>query len=297
MESTDRNAQLALKKLTDAPQSFELSQAFLVAQAVFLSGQHQEKDFWLAFLKLKVSPSLQFAASPIVAVEQSDTELIMHLSCLGLLGTQGVLTEAYPALKPNSVFANFIAAFEHRFQVLLQQAAFSDLLAFKQVQGRFHTFIQSVALSLLPEASHFASSFIDQNRSGQAYVRLLQYYFNLPVRLHSLRGGFERLPDGELSRLNDNSPHNRLGCGFVIGRRVFLPASTLTCEVGPVDYSQILCWRTGGAALAEFIKITQAYFQGRVKIKLKLVIATDSVPVFVLSSRANKHLSRNAYLI
>jgi type VI secretion system protein ImpH len=128
-----------------------------------------------------------------------------------------------------------------------------------------------------------------QPHSLHGLERLLNCHFHVPVRVHPLQGRWLPLDDTQttqLGRLN-----SELGCGMVLGQRVWDQQAALIVELGPLDHQSFRAFLPNGSSWPELRAMIAFYTQNDVIIDVRLRVNAKQVAPTKLSGANRVSLS------
>lgn len=255
-------------------------------------------------------PSLAFPASEIQSLDAKPGELArMTVNFLGLTGPLGALPQWYTGLIAERLRANdkgprdFLDIFNHRFLSLFYQAWEKYRFAVAYERGELDRF-SHLLLDLIgmgtdglqdrqavpDEAFLFFSGVLAQRpRSAKALESILAEYFQVPVEVQQLLGGWFRLDPATECCLGDReSSSEQLGQGAVAGDEVWDQQARARIKLGPLSMSQYLEFLPNGSAFAPLRALTRFFSNDEIDFDVQLVLDRAEVPACELGSTGDE---------
>ncbi len=220
----------------------------------------------------------------------------------GIAGPNGPLPQPYGqwvlsnSAEGDSAMEAFLNIFNHQVNVLRylirsrthlnlndappEDARWAQYLA--AVQGLSEHAFESLLDRKLPRAAHllgFGGVLSDRHVSLPHVCNALSALLRLPVQLHSFRGEWLPLPNGERAQLR-NRGADRLGAGKVLGQRVWQQHAGVTFEIGPLDwdtFNRLLPLPTMGNRHAELRALSLYTTDRRWTLAFRLVLDEDAI--------------------
>lgn len=255
-------------------------------------------------------PSLAFPASEIQSLEwQEDRPHSITVNFFGLTGPLGALPHWYTGLilerlrSGDRTLRDFLDIFNHRFLSLFYQAwekyrfaipyergeldRFSGLLldligiGTKGLQGR-----QAVA----DDAFLYFSGILGQRpHSAKALQLILEEYFEVPVEVQQLLGGWFPLDSATECHLGDReTPSEQLGKGAVAGGEVWDQSARARIKLGPLSLSQYLDFLPDGSAFQALRALTRFFSNDEIDFEVQLVLRREEVPPCDLGAEGDR---------
>lgn len=221
----------------------------------------------------------------------------MEVRFFGLLGPNGPLplhlTEFVRGRAQHAgdlAPARFLDIFHHRFLAMFYRAwaqAQPTVNLDRPRQDRFALY--AGALCGLGDASlrqrdkvqdcaklYFSGLLARQVRNADGLAAILSGYFRVPVALEQHVGHWMALPEEGRTRLAGVA--NKLGCGAILGRRVWDRQYKFRLCLGPLDREQYEDFLPGGAALPKLTAWVRQYLCFEFEWDVRLVLRRDQVP-------------------
>lgn len=254
--------------------------------------------------------SLAFPASEIQSLDAKPGEPAgMTVNFLGLTGPLGALPQWYTGLIADRLRANdkgprdFLDIFNHRFLSLFYQAWEKYRFAVAYERGELDRF-SHLLLDLIgmgtgglqdrqavpDEAFLFFSGVLAQRpRSAKALESILAEYFQVPVEVQQLLGGWFRLDPATECCLGDReSSSEQLGQGAVAGDEVWDQQARARIKLGPLSMSHYLEFLPNGSAFAPLRALTRFFSNDEIDFDVQLVLDRTEVPPCELGSSGDE---------
>ncbi|HXN50541.1 MAG TPA: type VI secretion system baseplate subunit TssG [Candidatus Acidoferrum sp.] len=250
--------------------------------------------------------SLAFPASEIQSLDAKGAEPArMSVNFMGLTGPLGALPQWYTGLVAERLRANdkglrdFLDIFNHRFVSLFYQAWEKYRFAIAYERGELDRF-SHILLDLIgmgtvglqdrqavpDEAFLFFSGMLAQRpRSAKALESIVAEYFQVPVEVQQLLGGWFRLDPATECCLGDReSASEQLGQGAVTGNEVWDQQARARIKLGPLSMSQYLEFLPNGSAFEPLRALTRFFANDEIDFEVQLVLHRSEVPACELGS-------------
>ena len=255
------------------------------------------------------NPSLAFPASEIQSLEWDEKKPHhMTVNFLGLTGPLGALPQWYTGLVADRVRAgdktlrDFLDIFNHRFLSLFYQAWEKYRFPIAYERGELDRFSR-LLLDLIgmgtdglqdrqavpDEAFLFFAGILGQRpHSAKALELILTEYFEVPVEVQQLLGGWFRLDTATACRLGDReTPSEQLGMGAVAGNEVWDQGARARIKLGPLSLSQYLDFLPTGSAYQALRGLTRFFSNDEIDFEVQLVLERTEVPACELGSEGD----------
>jgi type VI secretion system protein ImpH len=125
---------------------------------------------------------------------------------------------------------------------------------------------------------YFTGLLARQVRNRDGLVALLTVYFCIPVHIEEFVGHWMNLPAHDRTELNGAGPNAQLGCGAVLGARVWDRQHKFRIWLGPLTLSQYESFLPGGRAIDELLTWVRQYSSLEFEWDVRLVLARAEVP-------------------
>src|SRR5260370_41617298 len=245
-------------------------------------------------------PSLAFPASEIQSLGWDENKPHqVTVNFLGLMGPVGALPQWYTGLIADRVrsgdktLRDFLDIFNHRFLSLFYQAWEKYRFPIAYERGELDRFSR-LLLDLIgmgtdglqerqavpDEAFLFFAGILGQRpHSAKALELILNEYFEVPVELQQLLGGWFRLDPATECRIGDReTPSEQLGMGAVAGDEVWDQGARARIKLGPLSLSQYLDFLPTGSAYQELRGLTRFFSNDEIDFEGQLVLERADVP-------------------
>jgi type VI secretion system protein ImpH len=246
-------------------------------------------------------PSLNFPASEIQSLEwQEDQPHRVTVNFFGVTGPLGALPHWYTSLVIERLRAgdrtlrDFVDIFNHRFLSLFYQAWEKYRFAIPYERGELDRF-SGLLLDLIglgtaglqdrqavPDEAflYFAGILGQRPHSAKALELILEEYFEVPVEVQQLLGGWFRLDPATECRLGEReSPSEQLGLGAVAGAEVWDQGARARVKLGPLSLSEYLDFLPNGTAFQALRALTRFFSNDEIDFDVQLVLKREEVPV------------------
>ena len=254
-------------------------------------------------------PSLAFPASEIQSLGWNESKPHqMTVNFLGLAGPLGALPQWYTGLIADRLRAgdktlrDFLDIFNHRCLSLLYQAweKYRFPIAYERGElDRFsHLLLDLIGMgteglqerqAVPDEAFLFLAGIIAQRpRSAKALELILNEYFEVPVEVQQLLGGWFRLDAATECLLGDRETSSeQLGEGAVAGNEVWDQGARARIKLGPLSLSQYLEFLPTGSAFQPLRALTRFFSNDEIDFEVQLVLDRAEVPACELGSEGD----------
>jgi len=255
-------------------------------------------------------PSLAFPASEIQSLDwNEDDPHKITVNFFGLTGPIGALPQWYTGLiyerlrAGDKTLRDFLDIFNHRFLSLFYRAWEKYRFAIPYERGGQDRF-SGLLLDLIGLGTdglqdrqavedeaflYFAGILGQRPHSAKALQLILEEYFEVPVEVQQLLGGWFRLDPATECRLGDReSPSEQLGQGAVAGAEVWDQGARARIKLGPLSLSQYLDFLPTGSAFQPLRALTRFFSNDEIDFEVQLVLRREEVPVCDLGSEGDE---------
>ena len=252
------------------------------------------------------NPSLAFPASEIQSLQwNQEAPHQVTVNFFGLTGPIGVLPQWYTTLITERLRAgdrtlrDFLDILNHRFISLFYQAWEKYRFPIAYERGEMDRFSR-LLLDLIGMGTEglqdrqavpddaflfFAGILAQRPRSAKALQLLLEEYFEVPVEVQQLLGGWFKLDDATQCRPGDrDTPSEQLGLGAVAGDEVWDQGARARIKLGPLTLSQYLDFLPNGSAYQALRALTRFFSNDEIDFEVQLVLKREEVPACELGS-------------
>lgn len=320
------SSQRPLRELLDREGwSFDFYQAVKVLQAMAATERSELSmgesiDPRREAVRFRSRVGLDFPATDVEAVELPRTPVqpaSMEVNFMGLAGISGPLPDWVTELvmdrtrDGDTVLRDFLDLFNHRLISLLFRGRkkYRPALTHTSPHGTRAARVGFALLglgvpalqnrmgvpdrALLPYAGLLAGP-----RSQIGLERLLEGYFQVPVKVQPFQGDWWRLADHEVTRLGRLDGQNaRLGEGAVLGRRVRDQQTALEIRLGPLTLRQHREFLPNGRRHQALDSLTRFYLGWEYDFRFRLEISARRVPPIRLGAGRDVRLGWTSWLI
>lgn len=289
-------------RLREEPYRFEFFQAIRLLERVFPNRKPLGR-FTLPseeVARLGAYPSLGFPASEIQHVDwPEDKAPFMAVNFMGSTGRQGPLPHSYTTLILDRLRAgdrtlrDFLDLFHHRMLSFFYQAWEKYRFAISYERGerdRFsHHLLDLIGLGTaglqdrlaVPDDAFlfFAGIFGQRPHSASALEMLLNDYFEVPVEVVQLVGGWFRLDETTECCIGERStPSEQLGLGAVVGDEVWNQQARARIRIGPLDLEQYLDFLPNGSAYEPLRALLRFWTNEEIDFEVQLILERGEAP-------------------
>jgi len=254
--------------------------------------------------------TLAFPASEIQSLDwNSDQPHHMAVNFFGLTGPLGALPHWYTSLIAERVrssdraLRDFLDIFNHRFLSLFFQAWEKYRFAVGYERGesdRFsHLLLDLIGMgtdglqerqAFPDDALLFFAGILGQRpRSAKALELILSEYFEVPVEVQQLLGGWFPLDLTTECLLGERQTFSeQLGQGAVVGGEVWDQGARARVKLGPLSLSQYLEFLPSGSAYPALRGLTRFFSNDEIDFEVQLVLDRRDVPACCLGSEGGE---------
>jgi type VI secretion system protein ImpH len=289
-------------RLREEPYRFEFFQAIRLLERLFPERKPLGR-FTLPseeVARLGSYPSLNFPASEIQYMDWREGEApFLAVNFMGTTGPQGPLPQHYTTLilerlrTGDATLRDFLDLFHHRMLSFFYQAWEKYRFAVSYERGerdRFsHHLLDLIGLGTpglqdrlaIPDDAFlfFAGIFGQRPHSAQALELLLNDYFEVPVEVVQLVGGWFRLDEATECCLGErDTPSEQLGLGAVVGDEVWNQQARARIRIGPLTLEQYLDFLPNGSAYQPLRALLRFWTNEEIDFEVQLILKRDEVP-------------------
>lgn len=290
------------KRLRQEPYAFRFFQAVRLLERFFPSrkpvGRFVNPGEEIA--RFGSNPSLVFPASEIQSLQWNEEKPHkVAVNFLGLMGPVSTLPQWYTSLVSeraragDATLGDFLDVFNHRFLSLFHQAWEKYRFSIAYERGEMDRFSR-LLLDLIgmgtdglqdrqavsDEAFMFFAGMLAQRpRSAKALQLILEEYFEVPVEVQQLLGGWFKLDPATECCLGDReTPSEQLGEGAVAGDEVWDQGARARIKLGPLSIVQYLDFLPTGSAYPALRALTRFFANDEIDFEVQLVLERKDVP-------------------
>lgn len=269
--------------------------------------------------------------------KQERAQFLLSVSLMGLTGAGGILPYHYTELIlqryrfKDFALGKFLDMFNHRTLSLYYRAAnkyrFTSHVE-QQVLERqndtqilqtsfpkadiFTDALRSIAGLNAPRALQgltylndnilrYTAYFAQRPRSASNLGRMLQGYFQLPVRIDSFKAQWQEIVPDMLTRLAGRSlplgQNADLGHNAMLGHRIWSAQSKFQINIGPLSYQQYQSLAPNSRKLKALHSLIRLYVGVELDYDIMLYVPAKEMPVARLDAKANPiQLGWNAFM-
>ncbi len=131
---------------------------------------------------------------------------------------------------------------------------------------------------------YYGGLFAHRPRSAISLERLLEDYFEVPIRVLQFQGQWLRLDPDSQSQVGDEGGNARLGMNVVIGERVWDVRSKIRIRMGPLTNQRFVSFIPDQSAVPDrkdFFKLmhlVRLYVGPEIKVDVQLVLKASEIP-------------------
>lgn len=270
-------------------------------------------------IRFRALPSLSFPPSPIARVDaapdgqpaedQPPKPPSMMVSFMGLTGPAGVLPRHYTRLllerirEKDHTAQDFFDLFNHRAISLFYRTwekyrfpiGYERSQANESGEDLFTNCLYSIVGLGLPELRdrfdfddevtlYYAGLFAHDGRNAVSLERMLEDYFELPVRLEQFQGQWLYLSEDDRSQMpsarDPDGKNNQMGLNLVMGERVWDVQCKVRIRMGPLRYEQFRRFTPTGDSLRRLLEMARFYCGPEFDFDVQPVLRAADVPWF-----------------
>ena len=296
--------------LNEAPESFGFFQAvrLLHRRLQDHKGVGEFADPSEEVIRFSVNPSLAFPAGEIQGIRfDPEGQADMMVNFLGLVGHMGVLPMQYTLLIDDQAaregdpdgFREFLDIFQHRIISLFYKAWERSHFYVPFERGEDDPLSQRLMdliglgtedlrsrMSIRDDALLFYSGLLgSRHRNAIALERLLEDYFQVPVKVVQFKGGWYGLSHDSQCRIDDDEElGGGLGEGLAVGDEIWDPQARVQLKIGPLRRDEYDGFLPGGSSYTALKGITQFFGDGQFDFEVQLILHREDVPGIVLGA-------------
>lgn len=290
-----------IRRLQDEPWRFKFAQVLRLLLRWLSEQGIPHDEAYAQILTFHNSLSLAFPACELVEVDVTDAgdeapHIALTPSFIGLLGVTGALplhdTQHLADLPPGEQRDGaraFIDLLSARLVALYCQAGELCRLEHGLATGgrddmlRLLLTLSGAQPAPVPPYDHVAAYYAGLLRlrpvSAAAIAQILSGYFGVPVACKQFAGGWEPVPPQRRSILGARPV---LGCGTMLGARLFRPERGVRLEVGPLDAIQLERFLPGADASEALAGLLRLCAVPPLAFEVRLLLAPQAIRPWVL---------------
>jgi type VI secretion system protein ImpH len=250
--------------------------------------------------RLGAFPSLSFPASEIQNIDWPEGKPpSLAVNFMGATGPQGPLPHFYTTLiiarlrSGDRTLRDFLDLFHHRMLSFFYQAWEKYRFAISYERGerdRFsHHLLDLIGLgtaglqdrlAVPDDAFLFFAGILGQRpHSAHALELLLNDYFEVPVEVIQLVGGWFQLDEATECCIGDRStPSEQLGLGAVVGDEVWNQQARARIRIGPLGLEDYLDFLPNGTAFKPLRALLRFWTNEEIDFEVQLILNREEVP-------------------
>jgi len=291
------------RALHEEPYRFEFFQAIRLLERLLpdrkpIGGSDAKPAEEMA--RLGAYPSLSFPASEIQGIEWSEGQApFVSENFMGTTGPQGPLPHAYTTMvlarlrAGDRTLRDFLDLFHHRMLSFFYRAWEKYRFAISYERGerdRFsHHLLDLIGLGTaglqerlaVPDDAFlfFAGILSQRPHSAHALELLLNDYFEVPVKIQQLVGGWFRLDGTTECCIGERATASeQLGLGAVVGDEVWNQQAKALVRIGPLSLQQYLDFLPNGSAYGPLRDLLRIWSNEEVDFEVQLILEREEVP-------------------
>jgi type VI secretion system protein ImpH len=255
-------------------------------------------------VRIGVHTSLSFPASEIFSLYRSEAGMAhLKIAFFGLTGFAGALPTYYSeeilrqALRKDLALEDFFDLFNHRAAYLYYYAWQRYRFAVEYERAGIdpaerlltafagHSSLERVGPDDWAASVHsrYSSLLALQARSSMALRQILRDFFQAPIEVQELVGGWYRLDPESLTRLDDEVRDNAaLGFGAVAGEEYWDVESSIRVVAGPLSRDEFERFLPGGEYIESLRYLCRLFCRDSWSVDVRLVLDRAEVPNFAL---------------
>lgn len=301
---------MSIAKLIDSPSEYDFYQAVYTIERQLAAGKDQQRkvghdsipknelirfksDQHLGF----PGPSLNKVASRTSAKHES--VLDMHVSFMGVTGTNGALPQHYTELVLERVkykdtgMRDFFDLFNHRLLSLYYRAweKYQFPIGFeKNSQNHpdsFSTVLNELTGSTNSLGKFYAGIFNRKVRNVAGLRQILSHFTGCEIEIEQFQGKWLALAKSEQTQLGQRSqPEGQFACLGVdasIGQKIWDISSSIKVVIKPDADSKINDYLNGGRTYQGVNQLISEYLGKSIQYKIQLEVKYEQIPVACLS--------------
>ncbi|TBL68519.1 type VI secretion system baseplate subunit TssG [Hafnia alvei] len=241
--------------------------------------------------------SMTFSPREIAAISHQNDKIKLQLFGLGIWGAQGAmplhLSElAYSRYEQNDhSLIDFADIFHHRSLSLFYRAWFlsQDTASLdRKDDERFSFYISSLigldpaelSTGPLPIHARLASSahLIREARNPDGLLGAIQYYFDVPVRMHEFEQQWIFLDNIDQTALGDDNYSVLLGDGAILGDTVLDRQHKFKILMGPLTLAEYMLFSPWGSDMSVLRELVRSFIGFEYAWDVQLMLSADQVP-------------------
>lgn len=309
MVSNIGNKRVNLKEeLEQEAYRFDFDQAMHLLELISLSEYPQQDDFGISrhfdfeAVKIKGHISMAPQASPLWKCDISKDEKTLWINFLTLAGSNGPLPIPYTEIlldrlrEKDHSFVDFLDIFQHRLARLwyhFQKTIQPSLIHKISSQNLFSDILTSMVGISSKVPIHLKSyvgflQFFTQNEiSIHQMERLLNYYFNLNIKIVSFIESFVQIPESDRTRIGVRDfAWNKLGEQTYLGHKMQDLCGHIMIKVSNLTYETYVSFcpnQTDEESHYQIFKtLCRSFFRFGRKVFLQLELKAQEVPYLIL---------------
>jgi type VI secretion system protein ImpH len=250
--------------------------------------------------RLGTYPSLSFPASEIQSIEWREGKApFVAVNFMGTTGAQGPLPHAYTSMilarlrSGDRTLRDFLDLFHHRMLSFFYQAWEKYRFAISYERGerdRFsHHLLDLIGLgtkglqdrlAVPDDAFLFFAGILGQRpHSAHALELVLNDYFEVPIELVQLVGGWFRLDESTECCIGERSTSSeQLGLGAVVGDEVWNQQAKALVRIGPLSLEQYRDFLPNGSAYQPLRALLRFWTNEEIDFEVQLILKREDVP-------------------
>jgi type VI secretion system protein ImpH len=244
--------------------------------------------------------TVSFPASEIQSLEwREGAPPLLRVNFMGLTGPLGVLPLYYTQLLAerarvrDTAARDFLDIFNHRIVSLFYQAWEKYRFTVEFERGGRDRLAQHLLdfiglgtagleeRQAVPDYSliYYAGLLAQSPRSATALERLIEDYFEVPVKVEQFAGAWYKLEPSMQTRMEERGDDSdALGVGAVVGDEIWDEQARVRISIGPLTLSQYQDFLPTGTAYEPLRALVRFFSNDALDFEVRLVLAREEVP-------------------
>ena len=302
-----------IKDLLDNPTEYDFFQAVYTIERQLAAGKEQQQKVGHdsipknELIRFKSDQTLGFPGSPLSKVEQrtaskDNTAYDMHVSFMGITGSNGVLPQHYTELVLERVrykdtgMRDFFDLFNHRLLSLYYRAweKYRFPIGFENYSedepDAFSNVLNQLTGNTSSSGKYYAGFFNRKIRNVQGLKQVLNDFTGCEIEIAQFQGKWQQLAEADQTRLGKRSqPEGQFAClghDACIGSKVWDINSSINITIKVNSKSNVKDFLNGGSINHGVKDIINKYLGTSIQHKLQLELLNEQVAISQLSKNA-----------
>ncbi|WP_051303557.1 type VI secretion system baseplate subunit TssG [Psychromonas aquimarina] len=304
---------MSIAELIDSPEEYDFYQAVYTIERQLAAGKEQQRKVGHdsipknELVRFKSDQHLGFPGTSVSKVvprpsAAHESMLDMHVSFMGVTGTNGALPQHYTELVlerlkyKDTGMRDFFDLFNHRLLSLYYRAweKYRFPIGFeKSSQNHLDSF--STALNELTGSTNsigkfYAGIFNRKVRNVAGLRQILSHFTGCEIDIDQFQGKWQQLAESEQTKLGRRSqPEGQFACLGVdasIGQKIWDISSSIKVVIKPDAGSKIKDYLNGGRIYQGVNQLISEYLGKSMDYKIQLQVNIGQMPVACLSKES-----------